>query len=196
MVDEDATELESQRKAPEKTKKSLSLPKEITREWLNKAIETGVFEVSGKEIFIQRFDPEKSATWLIDNCGFSTPGPDGEGYFYHGTSIEDATSIVKNGLFSTPEHPTVSTILENQAKTTARDHESKLKVGAVVVFKTNWKGVEIQGTGFGEPIGYPTSIYTGAREKLPIPQHLKDVPELRWLSPDKAIGMFIVSQKH
>jgi hypothetical protein len=59
-----------------------------------------------------------------------------------------------------------------------------------------WGDIEVQGTAWPEPMGWPTRRYDGTRESLDLPDHLKDADDLRQLPPDNLIGFFVFKRNN
>jgi hypothetical protein len=174
---------------------AIEIPEKISSDWLDRVLEVGVVEKGDKSFFIKMF-PENTIdkTWLTDTYGLPIPGKDGSGYFYHGTNAEVLPQIAENGIFGIPNHPTMSGEINEEVRSTAKYRRSRIGKGLVAVWKAPWSEVDIPSDSWPEPMGWPSSQYSGDKTSLAIPQHLKDAPDLRQMSPDNLIGFYVVDQ--
>lgn len=173
-----------------------SIPDQLSEVWIEQALSAGKVEKDGKELFVRPYPTTpQEKVWLTDNYGLPVPGPDGEGYIYHGTNIESLPEIAANGVFGIPDHPTLSTDNTQEVRNAARNRNSLLKKGVVAVWKSPWSAVEIPKLSWPEPMGWPSKRFEGDRQRLNLPDHLKNADDLRQLPPDKLIGFYIIEQR-
>ena len=179
--------------------KSESLPKVpdvITSQWIDEALKKGSVERKDKVFFFRPYpQTAEESVWLTDNHGMPVPGPEGEGFIYRATAIERLPQIIENGAFGIPEHPAFSTLATEEVRNAARNAPSQLDIGLVTVWRSPWSDLEIQGTGWPEPMGWPAHKYEGSREGLDLPDHLKNAPDLRQLLPDNLIGFYVFDRR-
>lgn len=173
-----------------------SIPDQITQKWVEQALSAGKVEKGGKQLFARPYPTTaQEKVWLTDNFGLPIPGPNGQGYIYHGTSIESLPEIANHGIFGIPDHPTLSTDNTQEVRNAARNRHSSLKKGIVAVWKSPWSEAEIPRSSWPEPMGWPSQKFEGDRQRLNLPDHLKNAKDLRQLPPDKLIGFYIIEQR-
>ncbi len=148
-----------------------------------------------KKIFVKPYpNSTQERVKLSDEYGLPQPGPEGKGYVFHGTNAELIPEVIENGLFARPDQPTVSTVITGEVHNAAQYRHSKLHKGVVVVWQVPNNQVEFPKGSYLESIGVPKNSYIGSREDLQIPESLKENEDLRQLSPDGIIGIYIVDQ--
>jgi hypothetical protein len=168
---------------------------EEVQEWLAESLSEGRVEHEGKQYFFREFDSAEAAmAQLADEYGLSTSGPTGEGFMLHATQIENIKDVLQQGIYGVPENPTLSTLLLEQVPIAAGSKASKYGYNIIVVARAPWTAMEVQGSGWPEPIGTPTEKYTGDKGDLPdsLPTHLRDNEDLRYLPPDHIKGFYVV----
>jgi len=183
---------ESSTTSEQKQEMFLTTPDVITAQWVSEALKKGQIEKDGKIFFFRPYPrSDNERVWLTDNYGLPIPGPEGEGFIYHGTNIERLPNIIESGVFGIPKHPTLSHLNNYEVLNAARHVYSRIGIGLIAVWRSPWDDIEIQGTGWPEPMGWPTKKYEGSREELDLPDHLKNAEDLRQLPPDNLIGFYV-----
>ena len=172
---------------------SVNVEETIDASWIEEALDKGWIRFGDRTYFFHRYPRSREdKVWLSDTYGLPVPGPDGEGFLYHGTKVDDLVGLIKEGVCGIPDNPTISTVSAEQVSSTAhsKSRDSSLKYGIIAIFRAPWSKLEFDGTGWPEPISWPKDEYEGDREGLP--DHLKGSDDLRCLSSRYLIGFYLV----
>ena len=180
----------------------LPVPDNITRDWVENAIEAGEIEHGGKTLFAQSADVlNDNPVWVTDNYGMPESGSEDSGlYAYHATDASHLPSYLDNGLVIEEGGTSLSSSHKEQVANAAKGTYSSIDTSMIVVWKPTYNDV-VPIEAMGEMYYHPKKKFEGTEDDIPknmrgrYNEAKSNGKDFVQLPPDSIIGVFFVDQK-